>query len=632
MGAVGDRRSILATLEPPPVPPPPTADEDLVTKPAAQVAYRNAYSSAYGPAMPIERAYRVNAQQYRDLYYRLHAEVDRPLDRVRQAVTDGGSDHAVLVRTSDHGDLLGAHGGLHQKWYNLYDEATRVPFQIARIGGRATSATGIEDMATCHVDVVPTLLSAAGIDGPAVEAELAERFSEVHPLPGRDLMGVVDGVEPPDRDRVVYMLTRDAMLEGDTGASGVARARGMTENPPAPLRIQLPAHVGTNVEGLVTTLVEADVTGGADHRWKLVRTFDDPATWTEPHVRHLAATGPGGRAYRTEPLPDQWELYDLTDDPIEAVNRWDAPRRSPSSTTCAARWPSSDSGSCPSATSRGPTHRPRVRSARSARPRRRPADCARYCSGSGCIPTTMRPSGSTWPVAVRCASPPTTASSSSGNGPGCSAQRDDRSVLRRSSMRHGGRRGQPRGRHDPRRPAVAQTVRSGLAADDRLLADRGMQDDMATHSPSSATWTGSTYDLVYLAGGWGAAFDFATSEPLRRAVRGRPRRWVIGGVCHGPLGLVNATTPTGAPLVEGRRVTAVTDKQVHELKIESTPFHPETELRAGARFESTTRFRDPFANHWVVDGNLVTGQNQNAGPMVARAMMTLLARREATDD
>ena len=40
----------------------------------------------------------------------------------------------MLVRTADHGDLLGAHGGLHQKWFNLYDEATRVPFVIARIG------------------------------------------------------------------------------------------------------------------------------------------------------------------------------------------------------------------------------------------------------------------------------------------------------------------------------------------------------------------------------------------------------------------------------------------------------------------------------------------------------------------
>ena len=49
-------------------------------------------------------------------------------------------DDAVLVRTADHGDLLGAHGGLHQKWFNLYDEATRVPFVIARVGAHRSSA------------------------------------------------------------------------------------------------------------------------------------------------------------------------------------------------------------------------------------------------------------------------------------------------------------------------------------------------------------------------------------------------------------------------------------------------------------------------------------------------------------
>ena len=85
----------------------------------------------------------------------------------------------------------------------------------------------------------------------------------------------------------------------------------------------------------------------------------------------------------------------------------------------------------------------------------------------------------------------------------------------------------------------------------------------------------------------------------------------------------------GEPLVKGRRISAVTDKQVRELGIQSTPHHPERELRrAGAVFQSSTRFRDPFANHWVVDGNLVTGQNQNAGPMVAREMMELLVAQD----
>ena len=63
-------------------------------------------------------------------------------------------------------------------------------------------------------------------------------------------------------------------------------------------------------------------------------------------------------------------------------------------------------------------------------------------------------------------------------------------------------------------------------------------------------------------------------------------------------------------------------QQVAELDISITPMHPERELRAaGAVFESATAFRDFFANHVVVDGRLVTGQNQNAGAEVANLMM-----------
>jgi arylsulfatase A-like enzyme len=319
------RRNPLSSspLDPPPVPAAPTADEDLSAKPAAQIAFRETYYSGYGPAPAIGRTYKKNAQRYRDLYYRLHAEVDGPLDRVRRAVTDGGSEKAVLVRTSDHGDLLGAHGGLHQKWFNLYDEATRVPFVIARIGEHPTQPRMVT-APTSHVDIVPTLLGAAGIDVAGTAAVLAESFSEVHELPGRDLMPVVDG-GAADENRAIYLMTRDNVLEGDTGASAGARQLGINANPPAPLRIQLPAHVASNFEGLVVRVEDAEAPGGAGHLWKLVRCFDDPATWTEPGVRHLAANGMGGPAYRTDPLDDQWELYDLTSDPIERVNRWTDP-------------------------------------------------------------------------------------------------------------------------------------------------------------------------------------------------------------------------------------------------------------------------------------------------------------------
>ncbi|MDG4668606.1 sulfatase-like hydrolase/transferase [Mycobacterium sp. 236(2023)] len=310
-------------LDPPPVPAAPTADEDLSTKPAAQIAFREAYYSGYGPAASIERTYRHDAQKYRDLYYRLHAEVDTPIDRVRRAVADETFD-TVLVRTADHGDLLGAHGGLHQKWFNLYDEATRVPFVVVRVGRNATTPRTVS-APTSHVDIVPTLLSAAGVDVDAVTAVLSKSFSEVHPLPGRDLMPVVGGA-PADDDRPVYLMTRDTVLEGDTGASGVARMLKLTSRVPAPLRIRIPAHTASNFEGLVLRVDDSAAPGGAGHLWKLVRSFDDPGTWTEPGVRHLAADGGmGGPAYRRDPIDDQWELYDLTDDPIEQQNRWADP-------------------------------------------------------------------------------------------------------------------------------------------------------------------------------------------------------------------------------------------------------------------------------------------------------------------
>ena len=250
------------------------------------------------------------------MYYRLHAEVEDSLEKVISTVVDQGSPGTIMCRTTDHGELLGAHGGLHQKWFNLYDEATHIPMYLARLGDEIGR---VVEEPTSHVDIVPTLLAAAEIDVDAVSSQLAERFSEVHPLPGRNLMPLLDGAEPTP-GRAVYLMTRDNMMEGDTNASGLARRLGQGDNPPKPLRIQVPAHVGTNFEGMVLRLSDDECDGGSHHVWKLTRTFDDPDTWTEPGVRHLAANGVGGDMYRTVPLPDEWELYDLEVDPSEAIN------------------------------------------------------------------------------------------------------------------------------------------------------------------------------------------------------------------------------------------------------------------------------------------------------------------------
>ncbi len=131
------------------------------------------------------------------------------------------------------------------------------------------------------------------------------------------------------------------------------------------------------------------------------------------------------------------------------------------------------------------------------------------------------------------------------------------------------------------------------------------------------------YDIIFLAGGWGAAYDLGTSAVLGEQIT---HAWaagkVIGGVCHGPLGLLLAKDTNGQPLVKGKRLTAVTNRQVKQLGITITPQHPERELRAaGALFESSSKLLEPFANLTVVDGRLVTGQNQNAGVETAQKML-----------
>ncbi len=620
-------------FDPPPVPPSPTDDEDLSTKPAAQIAYRASYPSTYGPGPLIERAYRNNAQGYRDLYYRLHVDVDGPLDRVRRAVCDGAAatgGEAVLVRTADHGELLGAHGGLHQKWFNLYDEATRVPFVIARVRSEGAVTAGADPVVevTSHVDLVPTLLGAAQIDRAAVMEELKGSFSEAHDLPGRNLMPVVDRETRPDADRAVYMLTRDNMPEGDSGISGIGRRLGRTETPPVPLRIQVVAHAAANHEGLVTRVPDDAAAGGGGRLWKIVRSFDDPATWTEPGVRHLAANGPGGPSYRTVPIPDQWELYDLDLDPIEATNRWADPDAAAVFDHLAERlrheraanvpirnhpWPYATSQ--PSGGPMTETVPPPARALRSV------------LRKIGLHPDD--PDATTIAVPGRRALVVATNHGTLDIGKPTGVFASELTVPYYAFVDAGMDVdvASPLGGEIPIDPqSVKPVIRT--EADDRFLADETLR-AAVTNSTNVAELNGAEYDIVYLAGGWGAAFDLGLSKELGRVVsEANAAGRVVGGVCHGPLGLLQATGDDNRPLVEGRRVTSVTDKQLGELGITSTPMHPETELRkSGAKFESATGFRDALANHWVVDGNLITGQNQNAAPMVAREMLSAVAQQ-----
>jgi putative intracellular protease/amidase len=168
--------------------------------------------------------------------------------------------------------------------------------------------------------------------------------------------------------------------------------------------------------------------------------------------------------------------------------------------------------------------------------------------------------------------------------------------------------------------------------DERYLEDPIAQAKVANSRAVSEVDI-TQYDIVFISGGWGAAYDLAQSAVLGEQVSTSyygEREAVIGGVCHGVLGLVNAQDIDGNKLIAGRRMTGVSDKQIKELGIEVTPKHPETELRkAGVIYEQQTAFRDFFATHVVVDDEqrFVTGQNQNSGLETAHRMMKVISDR-----
>jgi len=141
------------------------------------------------------------------------------------------------------------------------------------------------------------------------------------------------------------------------------------------------------------------------------------------------------------------------------------------------------------------------------------------------------------------------------------------------------------------------------------------------------------YDIIFLSGGWGAAYDLAQSVILAKKIsKAYENKKVLTAVCHGPLGFIGAQKPDGSPLVEGVKMTGVTNRQIKQLMVGKTPKHPETELRkAGADYQFKSGLVDMFQNLVVVDHEhrIVTGQNQKGGREAALEAMKLLSNARA---
>jgi len=132
------------------------------------------------------------------------------------------------------------------------------------------------------------------------------------------------------------------------------------------------------------------------------------------------------------------------------------------------------------------------------------------------------------------------------------------------------------------------------------------------------------YDAVYYPGGHGPMQDLATDAASGALIAatvdaGRP----LAAVCHGLAALLPARTADGTPLVAGRSITAFTDEEERLGGLaDRAPFLLESALRAQGADVSAA---EPWSDHVVVDGGLITGQNPQSSASAARALLDALA-------
>jgi len=127
-------------------------------------------------------------------------------------------------------------------------------------------------------------------------------------------------------------------------------------------------------------------------------------------------------------------------------------------------------------------------------------------------------------------------------------------------------------------------------------------------------------DVLFLAGGHGTCVDFpdgAADLVTKAYAKGK----VVGAVCHGPTGLVNATDGD-KPLVNGKQVAAFSNIEEGQVQLtEKVPFLLETKLKElGAVYMPS----EPWSVNAVLDGRLATGQNPQSSVKCAELCIQAL--------
>jgi putative intracellular protease/amidase len=162
------------------------------------------------------------------------------------------------------------------------------------------------------------------------------------------------------------------------------------------------------------------------------------------------------------------------------------------------------------------------------------------------------------------------------------------------------------------------------AAGKRFMGDAEAQNALKSTTKLSEI-DAAKFAAVFCVGGAGAAWDFPVDADLRNIVEHiHSSGGVVSAVCHGVLGLAGAQGADGKPLVSGRRVTAVSNVEEELTTFDKVvPILPESRLtELGAVYSKAA---EPFGEHVVVDGKIVTGQNPASAALAAQSILKLLA-------
>jgi len=133
---------------------PATNEEDLSTKPSVQEQFLKIFNLTGKPRTEKEK------RAYLNYYGNLMRSSDSYLVNVLDKLEETGlADETLIVRTADHGEMGLTHGGMRQKNFNFYEEATRVPLVYSN--PKLFPAPQTTDALVSHVDFLPTLASLA---------------------------------------------------------------------------------------------------------------------------------------------------------------------------------------------------------------------------------------------------------------------------------------------------------------------------------------------------------------------------------------------------------------------------------------------------------------------------------------